>query len=64
MKDIDIVFNKLKKECIDIILKQKVSAEELSFRLGCSPSMLISLLKGKNEDISIYLKLYDVLVNW
>ena len=51
MKDIDIVFNKLKKECIDIILKQKVSAEELSFRLGCSPSMLISLLKGKNEDI-------------
>ena len=34
MNDIDIVFNKLKKECIDIILKQKVSAEELSFRLG------------------------------
>ena len=32
--------------------------------IGCSQEELTKILLNKNEDFSVYLKLYDVLVEW
>lgn len=64
MSDIDIVYDKIRKECLDKILKDNINFEELSYRIGCSTRKLLDLLKNRTEDLSIYLKIYDTLVNW
>lgn len=58
------LFKQIRKECLLIISKKKVNIDELCFRMGMKPSTLHDLLTNKNEDFSIYLKLYEVLLGW
>lgn len=64
MSNIDIVYNKIRKDCLNEILKNKIDIGELAFRMGCSVQNLLSILKNKTKDLSVYLKLYDILINW
>ncbi|MBR4177747.1 MAG: hypothetical protein IKR57_00170 [Bacilli bacterium] len=61
---LDELFDEIKNECLNIIEKENVNMDDLSFELGCDTKTLLSFLKKRNADFSIYLKLYDVLVDW
>lgn len=63
-KKLNILFNQIKNECLNLISKKHVDLDELSFALGISKEKMYDLFKDKNEDFSIYLKMYDVLVEW
>ena len=61
---LDILFEKIKNECIEIIEKRNIYLEQLSLELGCETKTLINLLKSRSADFSVYLKLYDILLEW
>ena len=61
---LDELFLTIKDECLSIINKRKIDMEDLSIELGCSTQTLSNFLKKRNADFSIYLKLYDILVDW
>ena len=64
MKKLDELFESIRNECLKIINNKKVDLDELSFVLGCNQEELTNILINKDEDFSVYLKLYDVLVEW
>ncbi len=66
MKDnkLNELFIQIRNECLEIINKKNVDVDELSFQMGMSSKTLYNFLKNKNEDFSIYLKLYEVLLGW
>ncbi len=61
---LNILFNQIKNECLNLISKKKVDIDDLSFALGMNKEKVYELFKNKNEDFSIYLKMYDILVEW
>lgn len=61
---LDRLFYAIRNDCLDLIEKKKVDVEELSFKLGCNLETLVNLLNDRDEDFSIYLKLYDILLEW
>ncbi len=58
------LFTQIRNECLEIIDKKNVNVDELSFQMGINSRTLYNVLKNKNEDFSIYLKLYEVLLGW
>lgn len=63
-ENLNELFLEIRKECLLIINKKNVDVSELSFRMGLSSKTLYDVLNDKNEDFSIYLKLYEVLLGW
>jgi len=63
-EDLNELFINIRRECLQMIYQKNVDVEELSFRMGVNTKTLYSVLKNKNEDFSIYLKLYEVLLGW
>ena len=63
-ENLNELFLEIRKECLLLINKKKVDVSELSFRMGLSSKTLYDVLNDKNEDFSIYLKLYEVLLGW
>lgn len=61
---LNILFNQIKNECLDLISKKKVDLDDLSFALVMNKEKMYDLFKNRNEDFSIYLKMYDLLVEW
>lgn len=61
---LNILFNQIKNECLDLISRKKVDLDDLSFALGMNKEKMYDLFKNRNEDFSIYLKMYDLLVEW
>lgn len=61
---LNILFNQIKNECLSLISKKKIDLDDLSFALGMDKDKMYDLFKNKNEDFSLYLKMYDVLVEW
>ncbi len=64
MKKLDELFESIRNDCLKLIDNKKVDLDILSFMIGCSQEELTKILLNKNEDFSVYLKLYDVLVEW
>ena len=64
MKKLDELFESIRNDCLKLIDNKKVDLDELSFVLGCNQEELTNILINKDEDFSVYLKLYDVLVEW
>ncbi len=66
MKDNNLneLFIQIRNECLEIISTKNVDVDELSFQMGMSSKTLYDFLKNKDEDFSIYLKLYEVLLGW
>ncbi len=58
------LYIQIRNECLQIIFKKNIDIDELSFRMGMNQSTLYQVLNNKNEDFSIYLKLYEVLLGW
>lgn len=58
------IFLKIRNECINMIYAKKVDLEELSFKIGCDERTLLDFLKNRNQDFSIYLKMYSLLLEW
>ena len=63
-ENLNELFLEIRKECLLLINKKNVDVSELSFRMGLSSKTLYDVLNDKNEDFSIYLKLYEVLLRW
>ena len=61
-ENLNELFLEIRKECLLLINKKNVDVSELSFRMGLSSKTLYDVLNDKNEDFSIYLKLYEVLL--
>lgn len=61
---LNILFNQIKNDCLSLISKKKVDLDDLSFKLGINKEKIYDLFENKNEDFSIYLKMYDVLTQW
>lgn len=63
-KKLDLLFNQIKKECITMITNKKVDIDDLSFEMGMNKKVLYDLFENRNEDFSLYLKMYNILTNW
>ncbi len=61
---LDKLFYSIRNDCLELIEKKEVDVDELSFRLGCNLDTLVNILNDRIEDFSIYLKLYDILLEW
>lgn len=62
--DLNELYLQIRNECLQIIFKKNVDIDELSFQMGMTQSALYKVLNNKNEDFSVYLKLYEVLLGW
>ena len=62
--NLDELYLQIRNECLQIIFKKNVDIDELSFRMGMNQNTLFNILNNKDEDFSIYLKLYEVLLGW
>lgn len=63
-KKLELLFNQIKKECITMITNKKVDIDDLSFEMGMNKKVLYDLFENRNEDFSLYLKMYNILTNW
>lgn len=61
---LDGVYDKILKRSLDLIKEKQVNLSELILELGISNQMLDNLFEKKEEDFTLYLKLYDTLVEW
>lgn len=62
--NLEELYLQIRNECLQIIFKKNVDMNELSFRMGMNQKTLFSVLNNRDEDFSIYLKLYEVLLGW
>lgn len=53
--------NLIKMECINLIHQKDVEIEDLSFDLGISQKEFYKVFNESCEDITIFLKAYDLL---
>jgi hypothetical protein len=58
------LFLQIRKECLQMIDQKRIDISELSFKMGMSIRALYNVLKDKDKDFSVYLKLYEVLLGW
>ena len=58
------LFLQIRKECLQMIDQKRIDISELSFKMGMSIKSLYNILKDKDKDFSVYLKLYEVLLGW
>jgi len=61
---LDEVLDKILLKSLELIKEKKVDLSELVLDLGISNKMLENLFEKKEEDFTLYLKLYDTLVEW
>ena len=64
MNDLDELYAEIKGECIKLIYDKNVDMQELSYRVGLDTSHLYTILNSNDQDFSLYLKLYEVLLGW
>ena len=64
MSKLDRLFNDIKNECLVLIHDKRVDIEELSFQMGVDMQTLYNLIESRNDDFSLYLKLYEILLTW
>ncbi len=64
MSKLDRLFNDIKNECLVLIHDKRVDIEELSFQMGVDMKTLYNLIESRNDDFSLYLKLYEILLTW
>ena len=62
--NLEDVYDKILIESLELIKAKKVNISELVLELGISNEMLDGLFEKKEEDFTLYLKLYDTLVEW
>ena len=64
MNELNELYSEIKGECIKLIYDKNIDMEELSYRVGMDTNYLYKLLNSNDEDFSLYLRLYEVLLGW
>ena len=62
MNKLDEMFLRIRKDCINLINEKNVVIDDLVFELGISVNKFIEVLNNRNEDFSIYFKMYNTLL--
>lgn len=60
----DELFHSIRNDCLRLISSKNVNLDDLSFNIGCSTEKLISLFDKRDDDMIIYFKIYNTLVEW
>lgn len=61
---LDVLYNKIVKESLDLIKSKNIDLDELAFKIGISSDRLKKSLLSRDEDFSIYFRTYDLLLDW
>lgn len=61
---LDVLYNKIVKESLDLIKSKNIDLDELAFKIGISSERLKKALLSRDEDFSIYFRAYDLLLEW
>ena len=59
---LDKMFIIIRKDCIDLINNKNIDIDDLIFKLGISTNKFIDILTNRNKDFTIYLKMYNTLL--
>lgn len=59
---LDKMFINIRKDCIDLINNKNIDIDDLTFKLGISTNKFIDILTNRNKDFTIYLKMYNTLL--
>ncbi len=60
----DELFYSIRNDCLKLISSKNVNLDDLSYSIGCSTEKLISLFNKRDNDLIIYFKIYNTLVEW
>lgn len=58
------VFNSIRKDSLRLIKEKKVDLDMLAFECDITTKRLVNLFEKKDDDMLIYLKIYNTLVEW
>lgn len=61
---LDVLYNQIIKESLELIKSKKIDLDELAFKIGISSERLKKALLSRDEDFSIYFRAYDLLLEW
>lgn len=64
IKNTQELFNSIRKDSLILIKEKNVDLDMLAFECDISTRKLIELLNKKDNDLLIYLKIYNTLVEW
>ena len=66
MKNMNIteIFNSIRKDSLRLIKEKKVDLDMLAFECDITTKKLVNLFEKKDDDMLIYLKRYNTLVEW
>ena len=66
MKNMNIteIFNSIRKDSLRLIKEKKVDSDMLAFECDITTKKLVNLFEKKDDDMLIYLKIYNTLVEW
>ncbi len=64
MENTDDFFYSIRNDCLKLIYKKKVDLDMLAFECDITTKKLVSLFDKKDNDLLIYLKIYNTLVEW
>ena len=64
IKNTQELFNSIRKDSLKLIKEKNVDIDMLAFECDISTRKLIELLNKKDNDLLIYLKIYNTLVEW
>ena len=66
MKNMNIteIFNSIRKDSLRLIKEKKVDLYMLAFECDITTKKLVNLFEKKDDDMLIYLKIYNTLVEW
>lgn len=59
---LDKMFKNIRKDCIDLINNKNIDIDDLTFKLGISTNKFIDILTNRNKDFTIYLRMYNTLL--
>ena len=59
---LDKMFENIRKDCIDLINNKNIDIDDLTFKLGISTNKFIDILTNRNKDFTIYLRMYNTLL--
>lgn len=62
IKNTQELFNSIRKDSLKLIKEKNVDLDMLAFECDISTRKLIELLNKKDNDLLIYLKIYNTLV--
>ena len=60
----DELFYSIRNDCLKLISSKNVDLDDLSYSIGCSTEKLIYLFNKRDDDLIIYFKIYNTLVEW